>query len=182
MSDGIGKGIVSVLRRLGRAWDVIEMAIGGLFLTAAVVIVMTEVINRTFLMRSTMGAAEIASYAVIWSVLFTASIAVKNNAHVRIDILLNIVPQKAGRILDAIGVLFALAFTLYLTYSGWVLVEESRMLGEVSMTSLRTPLWIPQLIMPIGGFLLSVRLFQRFIMILRSPAILATQGQNHGLA
>ena len=171
----------AILKKLGRAWDVVEMTIGGLFLTAAVLIVMTEVINRTFLMRSTMGAAEIASYAVIWSVLFTASIAVKNNAHVRIDILLNIVPTKLARILDAIGTLIALAFTLYLTYSGWALVDESRMLREVSMTSLRTPLWIPQLIMPIGGLLLSVRLLQRFLLIVRSPTTLATEGQNHGV-
>lgn len=171
----------SLFRSIGRIWDLFEMFVGGLFLTTAVVIVMIEVFTRTFLQHSTMGAAEIASYAVIWSVFFTASIAVKNNAHVRIDILLNVVPATLGRMIDAAGTLVSLFFAVYLTYSGWMLVEESRLLGEVSMTSLRTPLWIPQLIMPIGGFLLSVRLIQRFVELCRSPEAFRTTSTVHGV-
>ena len=57
----------------------------------------------------------------------------------------------------------------YLTYSGMVL-HDSWIFGETTMTMLRLPLWVPQLIMPIGGFLLTVRLVQRVVHLLKTPA------------
>jgi C4-dicarboxylate transporter, DctQ subunit len=153
---------MKALRKLGRLWDSIELAIGGLFLSAAVTLVVSEIVMRRFFSHSMVGSDEIAAYAVLWSVLFTASLAVKRNLHVRIDVVFTIVSGRAARYIDAIGTVFSLAFTLFLTWSGWALVQESLMLGEVTMTMLRLPLWIPQMILPIGGLLLSVRLVQRF--------------------
>ncbi len=60
--------LVGVLRQIGRAWDKVEMAIGGLFLTLAVVIVVAEIVGRNLFAYSMIGADEIASFAVIWSV------------------------------------------------------------------------------------------------------------------
>ena len=159
-----------MLSKLGRVWDGVESAIGGLFLTLAVCIVVVEIVGRNLFAHSMVGADEIASFAVIWSVFFTASIAVKKNIHVRIDVLLMILPERASRLLDALGTLMAFCFTAYLTYSGWALVQESLMLGEMTMTMLRLPLWIPQSIIPVGGFLLSVRLLQRLVFLLSGPA------------
>lgn len=159
---------MQTLRKLGNIWDKVESAIGGLFLTVSVCIVVVEIIGRNFFSVSIIGADEIASFAVIWSVFFTASIGVKKNIHVRIDVLLMILPATAARLVDALGTLAALIFTGYLTYSGWALLQESIMLGEMTMTMLRMPLWIPQSIIPVGGFLLSVRLLQRLFFLLGS--------------
>ena len=160
--------MLGVLRQIGRVWDKVEMAIGGLFLTLAVVIVVTEIVGRNLFAYSMIGADEIASFAVIWSVFFTASIGVKRNIHVRIDVLFYLLPAVVARGLDALGTAVSLIFTCYLTYSGWALMQESLMFGEVTMTMLRLPLWIPQAILPIGGFLLSVRLLQRLVFLLRN--------------
>lgn len=157
-----------LLRKFGEVWDRLETIIGGLFLTLSVMIVVIEIVGRNLLSVSMIGADEIASFAVIWSVFFTASIGVKRNIHVRIDVLFLILPAMAARLLDALGAAMSLVFTAYLTYSGWALVQESLMLGEMTMTMLRLPLWIPQSIIPVGGFLLSVRLLQRLIFLLSS--------------
>lgn len=158
----------SFFRRLGEVWDRFETIVGGLFLTLSVSIVVIEIFGRNLFSVSMIGADEIASFAVIWSVFFTASIGVKKNIHVRIDVLFLVLPNKAARLLDALGTALSLAFTSYLTYSGWALVQESLMLGEMTMTMLRLPLWIPQSIIPVGGFLLSIRLLQRLIFLLTS--------------
>jgi len=158
--------MMRMLRKLGEVWDKVESAIGGLFLTLAVCIVVMEIVGRNLFSYSMIGADEIASFAVIWSVFFTASIGVKKNIHVRIDVLLMVLPATAARLVDAIGTVMALVFTTYLTYSGWTLLQESIMLGEMTMTMLRMPLWIPQSIIPVGGFLLSVRLVQRLVFLL----------------
>ena len=52
-----------------------------------------------------------------------------------------------------------------------VLVHDSWIFGETTMTMLRLPLWVPQLIMPIGGFLLTVRLVQRVVHLLKTPRL-----------
>jgi len=158
----------SFFRRLSEVWDRFETIVGGLFLTLSVSIVVIEIFGRNLFSVSMIGADEIASFAVIWSVFFTASIGVKKNIHVRIDVLFLVLPNKAARLLDALGTALSLAFTSYLTYSGWALVQESLMLGEMTMTMLRLPLWIPQSIIPVGGFLLSIRLLQRLIFLLTS--------------
>jgi len=161
--------MLHLLRWLGIVWDRFETIVGGLFLTLSVSIVVIEIVGRNLFSVSMIGADEVASFAVIWSVFFTASIGVKKNIHVRIDVLFLLLPPWAARLLDALGTGLSLAFTAYLTYSGWELVQESIMLGEMTMTMLRMPLWIPQSIIPVGGFLLSVRLLQRLIYLLRTP-------------
>jgi C4-dicarboxylate transporter DctQ subunit len=148
---------------LGKAWDQTELFIGGLFLSVAVILITAEVACRNFFSWSIVGADEIACFAVIWSVFFTASLGVKRNIHVRIDILFTVLPRIVARWVDLLGTALSLLFTLYLTYSGWALVQESLMLGEITMTMLKLPVWVPQLIMPLGGLLLSVRFLQRLI-------------------
>ena len=155
-----------VLRAIGRAWDTVELFIGGLFLSVSVILVVSEIMSRRFLSYSMVGSDEIAAYAVIWSVFFTASMAVKKNLHVRIDVIFTLVPAWLARYLDAVGTMLSILFTAYLTWSGMALVEESWILGEVTMTMLHLPLWVPHLIVPIGGFLLTVRLMQRLIFVL----------------
>ena len=161
--------MLAFLRGVGRIWDNVELMIGGLFLTLSVLLIVAEIFGRSLLGVSMVGADEIASFAVIWSVFFTASIAVKRNLHVRIDIVLTMAPPAVGRVLDMFGTVMSLLFAGYLTYSGAVLVYYSWFYGEMTMTMLRLPLWIPQLIMPIGGFLLTVRLLQRLLHLARTP-------------
>lgn len=169
----------AALHRLGLAWDKVELMIGGIFLTLSVMLIVTEIAGRNLFGVSMVGADEIASFAVIWSIFFTASIAVKRNLHVRIDIIFNVVPAPVGRWLDIFGTLMSFLFAAFLMYSGAMLAYESWFFGEMTMTMLRLPLWIPQLILPIGGFLLSLRLLQRVIHLLRvSPEQLKLESAN----
>ena len=161
--------MLQLIHLLGKVWDKVETAIGGLFLTLAVCIVVIEIIGRNLFGYSMIGADEIASFAVIWSVFFTASIGVKRNIHVRIDVLLYLLPAQGARLIDALGTAVSAVFTGYLTYSGWALMQESLMFGELTMTMLRLPLWMAQAILPIGGFLLTVRLLQRLVHLLTQP-------------
>src|SRR5690606_31352257 len=85
----------------------------------------------------------------------------------RIDIIFNVVPPFVARWLDLFGTTLSFLFAAYLMYSGAYLAYESWFFGEMTMTMLRLPLWIPQLILPIGGFLLAVRLLQRLFYLLR---------------
>jgi TRAP-type C4-dicarboxylate transport system permease small subunit len=174
--------MLSTLHTLGKVWDKVETAIGGLFLTLAVFIVVIEIVGRNLFAYSMVGADEIASFAVIWSVFFTASIGVKKNIHVRIDVLFYLLPASLARLVDALGTAISIFFTSYLTYSGWALMQESLFFGELTMTMLRMPVWIPQAILPIGGFLLTVRLLQRLFYLLTNTTASVIQPEGDSSA
>ncbi len=159
-----------LIHTVNEYWDKFELFVGGIFLTLAVFVSVLEIVLRSLFATSMVGADEIAAFAVIWSVFFTASLAVKRNIHVRIDVIFVLLPRSIGRWVDVTGTLLSAVFTVYLIFAGLKLVEESYMLGEITLTMLKLPLWIPHLIIPIGGFLLTIRLIQRAITLIRDKS------------
>jgi len=150
-------------------WDSFESVIGGLFLTVSSLIIVVEVALRSLFRCSIIGSDEIACFAVIWSVFFTASIGLKQGIHVRIDIFLNLVPAGVRRFALIVGMAAVTFFSLYLTYSGIFLVREAIQIGDRTVGSLQIPLWLPQLIMPIGGFLLVLRSLAQLYNLVTTP-------------
>lgn len=69
--------------------------------------------------------------------------------------------------------LVALAFTLAILWHATLLTINSRSLHATALTLLMTPLWIPQLLMPIGMLATSVTLvrllFRRFAHMRKRP-------------
>lgn len=159
-----------LIHTVNEYWDKFELFVGGIFLTLAVFVSVLEIVLRSLFATSMVGADEIAAFAVIWSVFFTASLAVKRNIHVKIDVIFVLLPRSIGRWVDVTGTLLSAVFTVYLIFAGLKLVEESYMLGEITLTMLKLPLWIPHLIIPIGGFLLTIRLIQRAITLIRDKS------------
>ena len=149
-------------------WDSFESLIGGIFLTVSALIILLEVILRMVFHSTIVGSDEIACFVVIWSVFFTASIGVKTGVHVRIDLFLRLMPPKLRLIMEIIGTIATALFCLYFTYSGIYLVQEAIQVGDRTVGTIRTPLWLPQLIMPFGGMLLFFRIAGKAVQLIRT--------------
>ena len=145
-----------MVRRIVGLWDKFEAQIGGLFLFISVLLVFLLIVMR-LLSIGVSGLYEIATFCMIFSVMLTASLGIKRNIHVRIDILNNIVPPAVGFLLEISAMLIVLIVAASLAYSGYLLVEESLLLGDSTLGTVQVPMWIPQLIMPIGGALMTLR-------------------------
>lgn len=65
------------------------------FYTMIVVTVVVEVIRRFLLAYSSIWGGEIARYSFIYLVWLGAAAAVKQRAHIRIDVLLHVLPNQA---------------------------------------------------------------------------------------
>jgi C4-dicarboxylate transporter DctQ subunit len=153
------------VRRILDLWDKFEAQVGGLFLFISVLLVFLLIVLRS-LSIGVSGLYEIATFCMIFSVMLTASLGIKRNIHVRIDILSNIVPTSVGYALEIGSMLIVLIVAAYLFYSGYLLVEESLLLGDSTLGTIRVPMWIPQLIMPLGGALMTLRTIERLHFIL----------------
>ena len=141
----------------------IEDQLGGVLLLVAAVLVFVQIVLRACNL-SLSGLYEIAAFCALWSVFLTAGVGIQRNIHVRVDVVLMICPPRLAHTLNLISSLLVCSICAVLLYSGYLLVEESLMFGDTTLGMISIPMWIPQLIMPIGGFLMLVHAVAHLVM------------------
>jgi C4-dicarboxylate transporter DctQ subunit len=153
---------------VSRYWDLFEEQAGGLFLLLSVLLVFGQIVARTVFDFGVSGLYELATYCAIYSVFLTSSVAVKNNIHIRIDLLANVVSQRRAFWLEIVAVLIVTVVSGALCWSGILLVQESQMLGEHTIGTISMAVWVIQLILPVAGGLMLLRALQRLWLLART--------------
>lgn len=166
---------MKAFRRALGLWDKLEAQVGGIFLFISVLLIFAIIVLRSVFSIGISGLYEIATFCMIFSVMLTASLGIKQNIHVRIDILSKIVPSRIAFVLELAAMTIVLVVAAYLSYSGALLVEESLLLGDSTLGVIRVPMWIPQLIMPIGGFLMTLRAIERLHLLISTGPTSSTE-------
>lgn len=70
------------------------------------------------------------------------------------DLLLHNVPVKVQKLMLILSGILGVIFSLIFTWFSWEHVFQSHQLGFTSSSLLRVPMYIPEMLLPIGGFLL----------------------------
>ena len=143
-----------MLGRFSSVLSAIEEQLGGILLFISVLLIVFQILLRAVLNYGLSGIYEIATFCVIWSVVLTAGLGIRRNLHVRVDVLMHMLPAKAAFCLEIVICVTLCLIGAALAYSGWLLVAESLHFGDATLGAIRIPMWIPQSIMPIGGFLI----------------------------
>lgn len=120
-------------------------------------VLMVNVILRYFLRSSIVWADEYTRYAIIWLTFIGGSAAVRENDHLAVTIILEIV--KSSRLKRAIvrfAQIAAILFTSFLTVWGGILTRSVYATGQRS-PSLEAPMWYFYLAVPVGGLLMTYR-------------------------
>lgn len=132
-------------------------------LTTITVSVIIEVVARFILNAPTIWAVEVSTYAIITTGFLGSALVLRRGRHLEINLLtarLSASSQKwTGIVTDACGA----AFCFLVCFSGIRFVELSQMMGAVSVSELRVPLWIPQLTIPVGFALLGLEFLSRIM-------------------
>src|SRR5262245_19491773 len=100
------EGVMGVVRRLSQ-WGL--WFGGGLVLLAAVLIGI-DVLMRKFLVRSIGGADELAGYSLAIGTAWGLAAALIDRAHIRIDSLYVLFPQKLRLALDFAALVLLIGF------------------------------------------------------------------------
>jgi TRAP-type C4-dicarboxylate transport system permease small subunit len=124
--------------------------IGGAALLGAAILVTIEVFLRKFTPYTIGGADEISGYAFAASTTWAYSYCLLNRANVRIDAFYNFLPRPVRAVLDVVGTILLLIYMSVLTESALGVFLESWANNSTSVTTLQTPLWIPQLLWLMG--------------------------------
>lgn len=112
-------------------------------------------------------ATEFSGFSMAASSFLGLAYALRNGAHVRVDILLQNLPLPVQRVLE---ILCCFAGALFVGYATWCAVTftlESHEYGDLSPGLLAAPLWIPQTGMSIGLGLLTLALVDDLVVLLR---------------
>ncbi|MEK7688112.1 MAG: TRAP transporter small permease [Pseudomonadota bacterium] len=117
---------------------------GGALVLLAAVLIGIDVLMRKFLARSIGGADELAGYALAIGTAWGLGATLLDRAHIRIDSLYVLFPQKLRLVLDAVAILLLVGFFALTTWHGLGVVSQSWTSGSRSQSALETPTILPQ--------------------------------------
>jgi TRAP-type C4-dicarboxylate transport system permease small subunit len=151
---------------------------GGALILLAAVLIGIDVLMRKFLARSIGGADELAGYALAIGTAWGLAAALIDRAHIRIDSLYVLFPQKLRLALDVAAVALLIGFFGLMTWHGLGVVSQSWNSGSRSQSALETPTVIPQFLWIVGlAAFVIVGVF-----LLASAFVMASRGDLRGVA
>ncbi|WP_042349842.1 TRAP transporter small permease [Bacillus massiliigorillae] len=128
--------------------------LAGLLILLTTFMIFYEVISRAFFNQPTIWATELSIYAIIGSGFLGSAYAVRAYAHITVDLLINNVNDRFKTVLAYVSNALGLVFSIIFTYFGFHHSMTTMELGVTSASLLRIPMYLPELFLPAGGFLL----------------------------
>ncbi len=133
----------------------------GNFISAMGVVAMLSLITAEVVMRgvfriSTLIADEVSAYLLVVITYMALGYNLRTDKHIRIRVVFDRLPPKGQRFLDLLTSVLNLAVSIVLTRWVWHLVVDSYSGHQISMTWLRTPIYIPQLFIAVGISMLTI--------------------------
>ncbi len=167
-------GMMTGVRRFAQ-WG---LWFGGALILLAAVLIGIDVLMRKFLTRSIGGADELAGYALAIGTAWGLAAALIDRAHIRIDSLYVLFPQKLRLALDVAAIVLLIAFFALMTWHGLGVVSQSWISGSRSQSALETPTVIPQFLW-IAGLTAFIAVG---LLLLVSALAMAARGDLRGMA
>lgn len=155
------------MERFKRAYAAFEDYLSGGFLFIGLTLIMVNVILRYFFGKPQSWIDEFSVYFVIWGILLGLGVALRNDHHIKVDMLYNLLPLKAKRGVSLFAYSLGLAFCFLFTFYGVKLVNSYIISGQNSADS-QFPLWIVNLVLPVSGIMFAVRFVEKIFYMFKN--------------
>jgi TRAP-type C4-dicarboxylate transport system permease small subunit len=143
-----------------RAWfdkitKLMAIIAGGLFLLCAIY-VLVDILARAIFGTAPLGGREVSTYVLATGVSWSVATTFRRRGHIRIDVVFFLLPNRLQTILDVVATVLMAVFAFALSFYSWDLALTSFWQHTKSVTSLQTPLFIPQALMALGFSTLTI--------------------------
>lgn len=168
-TEAVGPAGARVLER--RATRLVDLLTGMLqaycvvLMVAMSVVVLTGVFSRYVLQRALPWYDEFAEFLLVWLSFYGSVLALRRDAHIGFEALVEYLPQGAQRVLAVVRQLIVLLVQVALFYYGWQLVAVASFDTAISIRWVRLS-WVYSAI-PISGALMFPLTLQRLVRLLR---------------
>lgn len=155
-----------MMRRLVRLADFLSFIAAALAvatLIGLVALVIAEIISRSVFNSSILFAIEWASYLQGALIFLGAGYTLRTGGHIRVALSFDLLPTKARRVIDLTATGVAIVIAGILAYAMADLAIDAFFDQTTSAWPSQTPLFVPQLAIAIGAFVLFTQLLGRLL-------------------
>ena len=124
-----------------------------------------DVVARHVFNSPTIWADELSGYLLVAITFLGAAYTLTMDGHVRVDTLIDRMSRKKRKGVVFITDLISVVFLVLYSWQTYKLVIDAYVSVKISPTLLRTPIFIPQVVLPIGLTLLGLKLFAHLVQI-----------------
>jgi C4-dicarboxylate transporter DctQ subunit len=148
------------MKRFAKYYSYFEDFASGLFLVSGLGLMFWDVILRYVFNSPTTWINGISAILVVWAMLLGMSLALRDNHHISVDILYELLPSGVKRIIDFFANVIGVLFCIFFVYNGIVLVSHIHQSGQIAIDTL-VPVWLYYLVIPISGFMFMIRFLEK---------------------
>jgi len=150
-STPLGK---STLEQLGGAVIAFGLRIAELATLGIMALIVADVVMRNLFNRSLLVVDELTGYLLVIMTFFGAAYSLRSGAMLRIEFILVSLPARIRALFDVLFDVLALGVTVVVFWQVARFTWSTLDRGMVAPTLLETPLWLPQVMMPLGCLVL----------------------------
>ena len=151
----------------GRLFDALAV-LAALILLVMVVLVTADIVLRNLTRTGFPWANEVSEYALYGMTLLTAPWLLRRGQHVRIDLLLSVVPTRVAWLMEAAGDVIGLLVCIVMVRYGAHMAADSFRIGSLTIKNLVFAEWWLLAPLPIFFALLAVEFAFRLHRLLNS--------------
>ncbi|MBL8381708.1 MAG: TRAP transporter small permease [Burkholderiales bacterium] len=149
--------MLNLLRRVDRGSAEFESWLVALLLGVSVLLNFALVVSRYVFSHSVNQLEELSVYLAIWLVFVGAVACDRRRQHIALDIVYHLLPPARQEVLRRVADFLQGCLCLYLAWLTLKTVLFTYQLGEVSLSSLRAPVWLLMAVMPPAFALIGLR-------------------------
>lgn len=139
--------------------EAVFLRLSQVALVIMMILTSADAISRYVFKQSIVGAYESTElYLMVALVFLSMSFVKKVDGHIRLDILFDRFPTKVQHRLDAFYSLLAAVMFFFIGLKGLNMTIEAIQYQYVAAGLINLPLWLSYIWIPIGSFLLVIRL------------------------
>lgn len=154
----------SFLKALDRGFDRLIVAfswIAGGLMMVALVAVCSDVLMRYFFNKPLPWVLQISEYILLYIPFLAAAYVLREEGHIRIDILLNRLGRRTRKRVNAVTSVLGCAVLLVLAYYGAYITVDYCQRGVPTIKYLKMPEFIVIAVIPVGCFLFAIQFLRR---------------------
>ena len=152
----------------GRLFDALAV-LAALILLVMVILVTADILLRNLTRTGFPWANEVSEYALYGMTLLTAPWLLRRGQHVRIDLLLSVVPPRVAWLMEAAGDVIGFLVCVVMVRYGYHMAADSFRIGSLTIKNLVFAEWWLLAPLPIAFALVAIEFVFRLGRLWRGP-------------
>lgn len=135
----------------------------AIFMILIVLLIVIEIFLRAIFNKSTLITDEYSAYMFVFVVMLGLSYTFKEKGHIKITIITSRLKKKTQRYFEILILFIALAILIFSLYYSFMMVYDTYSLDMRADTIAETPLYLPQIALPLGYFIFIIQVIAEII-------------------